>query len=181
MKLFQSYELLETSKLSHQLNSWSLAVFIALLVGASVLVDLCQISVVHFAFMQDALCFFGGYLAIALAHEGVHGGFFKLFAPEKKVVFRRKRGLSYATSPGSYFSKRQYGLITLAPFLLLTLTGVCFLALVGAYFWAGLLLITHTASCVGDFYWLSLVLRGPKNAMVKDTVTGLALYLPVEK
>ena len=134
MKLFQSYDLLETSKLSHQLNSWSLAVFIALLVGASVLVDLCQISVVHFAFMQDALCFFGGYLAI-----------------------------------------------TLAPFLLLTLTGVCFLALVGAYFWAGLLLITHTASCVGDFYWLSLVLRGPKNAMVKDTVTGLALYLPVEK
>lgn len=181
MNLFQSYYLLENSKLSHHLNIWSIVVFAVLLAGCTAFVDWRQIQVLHFDFIQDALLFFGGYLGTTLAHEGIHATFFKLFAPKVPVSFSWKRGLSYATSSGSYFSKRQYGLIAMAPFLLLTLFGGLYLVFAGAYFWAGLLLITHTATCVGDFYWLSLLVKAPKNVLVADTATGMDLYLPTEK
>lgn len=179
--LFKSYELLEGSKTALRLNWGALIIFLLLLVAAWIVTDRLQMPIKHLAFTADSLLFFGGYLASAALHEGLHGAFFKLFAPERKLHSGVKNGFAHIISPGSRFSKSQFIWIAAAPFVLLTLLGAVTMAFTGVYFWLGLLLITHAASCVGDFYWIWRVGGAPKDVRVEATEQGLALYLPQEK
>ena len=115
---------------------------------------------------------------VIVIHELIHGLFFKLFHPAGKVKFGFKNGMAYATSPDSFYSKGQFSVIALAPFVLLTGT------LLGLYFAGSLsapafifISTLHAAGCVGDFYLIYLILKAPKNALVQDTEVGIDFYL----
>ena len=115
------------------------------------------------------------FLAIIVLHEAIHGVFFKLFAPEKKVEFGFKSGMAYATSPGSVFSRLEFITIILAPFLIITTVLIVLMFTVphGSYKY---FLVIHTSACIGDFYYVYLVLKHPHLKYCMDTSVGMSLY-----
>lgn len=118
-----------------------------------------------------------GFLVLILVHEGIHGLFFKLFNPNGKVKFGFKNGMAYATSPHSYYSKGAFSWISLAPFTLITigltiLYNLNFLSLISYL----TLVSLHASSCVGDFYFIWLLLQSPKNCLIEDTEQGINFY-----
>ena len=114
---------------------------------------------------------------LIIFHELIHGIFFKLFNKEGKVKFGFKNGLAYATSPNSFYSRWQFLLILLAPFVLITLI----LWLLYAYreispyafVW---LASFHGSACIGDFYFCYLVTKAPAHSYVEDTEQGINFY-----
>lgn len=87
--------------------------------------------------------------------------------------------MAYATSPGSLYNRMQMLVISLAPFVVISL-GLTMLAGLGImnitlYF---MLATMHAASCAGDFYYayLLLVKFAKENIAVEDTETGLIIY-----
>ncbi|WP_192988286.1 DUF3267 domain-containing protein [Carnobacterium mobile] len=116
-------------------------------------------------------------LGIIVVHELIHGLFFKLFNTEGKVKFGFKNGLAYATSPNSFYSKRNFLIILMAPFITITL--LLFLmylfCLIPPYAFIWLASI-HASTCVGDFYFSYLVIKAPKNSYVEDTEQGINIY-----
>ena len=116
-------------------------------------------------------------IVLIVIHELIHGVFFKLFSAEGKVKFGFKNGMAYATSPGSRYSKGKFAWITLAPFVLITL-GLMAAYLGGLLFRGEFILLAsaHAACCVGDFYWIYLLLRAPREILVEDTEVGINFY-----
>ena len=123
---------------------------------------------------------FKGFLimfGIVIVHELIHGLFFKLFNPEGKVKFGFKNGMAYATSPQSIYTKGQFSIIILAPFVIIN--SLIFIAFLLGWF-QGIAFIFfsafHAASCVGDFYFILLLLTTEKGAYVEDTEVGITFY-----
>ncbi|WNO77755.1 DUF3267 domain-containing protein [Streptococcus suis] len=121
------------------------------------------------------------YFLLIAVHEAIHGLFFKIFCPENPVKYgiKWKSGMAYATSPGSLYNRMQMLVISLAPFVVISLG----LTMVAGLGWMSmplyLMLATlHAASCSGDFYYTYLLLiRFAKgNIAVEDTETGLIIY-----
>ncbi|MBF2444317.1 DUF3267 domain-containing protein [Listeria welshimeri] len=117
-----------------------------------------------------------GYLLSLVIHEGVHGIFFKAFHPEGKVKFGFKNGMAYATSPGSFYTKSQFFIISIAPFIVLTglFIFLRFLGVNEAVIY--LIFALHTSGCVGDFYYCILLLNRPTGILVEDTEKGINFY-----
>ncbi|HEL1593068.1 DUF3267 domain-containing protein [Streptococcus suis] len=121
------------------------------------------------------------YFLLIAVHEAIHGLFFKIFCPENPVKYgiKWKSGMAYATSPGSLYNRMQMLVISLAPFVVISLG----LTVVAGLGWMSmslyLMLATlHAASCAGDFYYayLLLVKFAKGNIAVEDTETGLIIY-----
>ena len=126
----------------------------------------------------ELLIFFISFFLLIIIHEGIHGLFFKLFNPKGKVKFGFKNGMAYATSPESFYSKKAFALICLAPFLLISvsLTLLVFLGILAPITYVSLATI-HASSCVGDFYLVWLLIQAPRNCFVQDTEQGVKLYV----
>ena len=122
-----------------------------------------------------------GYLLAIVVHELIHGLFFKLFNPDGNVKFGFKNGLAYATSPGSFYTKGQFSVILLSPFILISLTLNLFYltSLLGPVSFV-ILSAAHAASCVGDFYFMYLIARTPAGTYIEDTEKGLSFYAKEE-
>ena len=121
------------------------------------------------------------FILLICIHEAIHGLFFKLFCPENPVKygFKWKSLMAYATSPGSLYNRKQFMVITLAPFVLISLALTLGLALG----WLSdtlyvVLAACHAAGCVGDFYYayLLLVKFARMDIRVEDTETGIFIY-----
>lgn len=128
---------------------------------------------VHFASSSKGLVlgvsdfFYSLLLSVLLLviHEGIHGIFFKQFCPQNPVKFGMnwKSLMAYATSPGSLYSRKQMVIISLAPFVVITLIlGASFSCWVGyqqGYMFllsvfmlqAVLVIFIMAISCFGDF------------------------------
>ncbi|MGX7197539.1 DUF3267 domain-containing protein [Enterococcus olivae] len=179
MKQIQSINLMEDKKLIVRLNLASLplmVVFFILFTGVSLLKDT---STQHsFSLLTSFLGLVLLFLLIII-HELIHGFFFKLFNPEGKVKFGFKNGLAYATSPHSYYSKGQFSIISLAPFVLITSSLMLVFFTTDWLSPSSFILQSslHAAACVGDFYFIYLLLKAPKQALIEDTEQGINFYL----
>ncbi|SFK90926.1 Putative zincin peptidase [Salinicoccus halodurans] len=113
--------------------------------------------------------------AVFTFHEGIHGLFFKLFSPATKVKFGYMSGMLYATAPGEVYSRKQYIVIILMPFLLIT---AILLLLMFTFPHASYkyLLAIHTGGCAGDFYYVYLMLKYRNLKYAEDTDVGMTLY-----
>lgn len=121
------------------------------------------------------------YFGTVVAHEFVHGLFFRIFGGRPRYGAGAKYFLPYfyATSPGDAFSIRQMIVIGLAP--LLTLSALSLLgallvpALVG-YF--AVVFIGNAAGAVGDLWMTSRLIdfAKVKDATVVDLVDGMAVH-----
>lgn len=177
MELIKSLNLMENKKLILRLNIASIpltvlffAFFaaIAFYTGASFSLDIAPLTF---------LLYFVAYFGLIIIHELIHGIFFKIFHKEGKVKFGFKNGLAYATSPHSFYTRTQFAWISLSPFLFITLA-------LFAFYYSGWLSATafivvgslHAASCIGDFYWVYLIIRAPRQCLVEDTEQGINFY-----
>ena len=115
---------------------------------------------------------------IIVIHELIHGLFFKVFTPHGKVKFGFKSGMAYATSPGNLYNKIQMSIIALAPFLFISLA----LTLIMIYFNINIISYSvlaglHAGACVGDFYYIYLLVKAPQETVIEDTEQGIRLYI----
>ncbi|MBC1543117.1 DUF3267 domain-containing protein [Listeria cossartiae] len=120
------------------------------------------------------------FILLILIHEFIHGFFFKVFSPKNKVKYGFKNMMFYATSPKSFYSKRKFYCISLAPFIFVTI-GLTLLFLFGVIpstFYI-FLVSFHGAGCTGDFYWAWVLFKSSKDTIIEDTEVGINLYTNV--
>lgn len=113
--------------------------------------------------------------AVFTIHEGIHGLFFKLFSPASKVKFGYKSGMLYATAPGEVYTRKQYIIIILMPFIAIT-TVLLLLMFTFPHVSYKYLLALHTGGCAGDFYYVYLMLKHRNLKYAEDTDVGMTLY-----
>ncbi|MBC1288191.1 DUF3267 domain-containing protein [Listeria welshimeri] len=171
-KLIEEINLLESKKLIINLNIVAIVIVLVLTVLGLAFSGGFEIANGFAGVIW--LCL--GYLLSLVIHEGVHGIFFKAFHPEGKVKFGFKNGMAYATSPGSFYTKSQFFIISIAPFIVLTglFIFLRFLGVNEAVIYLNFAL--HTSGCVGDFYYCILLLNRPTGILVEDTEKGINFY-----
>jgi len=105
-------------------------------------------------------------------HEAIHGVFFFLFTGAMPV-FGFKKLMAYAGAPDWYVKKNYYIVITMAPFVTITLLGFLLLFLIPAGLSSLVFLPTviNAAGCVGDFWYTAALLNKPKETYITDSGT----------
>ncbi len=108
-------------------------------------------------------------VVITVIHELIHGLFFYLITKEKPD-FGYKVLYAYVGAPDWFIKKKYFYLIGLSPFVLITLAGVVSLFLVGSYYLSVVLipLAAHSAACIGDIWFNSMLLNKPEETYVND-------------
>ncbi|CAD2081266.1 transcriptional regulator [Jeotgalicoccus coquinae] len=129
-----------------------------------------QFGIVGAVFFIIALFFI-----IIIVHEAIHGLFFKIFNPGGKVKFGFKAGMAYATSPGTVYSRGQFFIIIVMPFVIITgiMLAMMFMLPNPAYKYY---IALHTGACAGDFYYLYLIMKHKHLSYAVDTEVGMSLY-----
>lgn len=180
MKLIKSINLMEDKKLIRNLNIAAIGlilVFFPLFGLLAYFFAQPTSDLVSFG-MSDIIWSIIWIFGLLVIHELIHGIFFKVFHPEGKVKYGFKNGMAYATSPNSFYPKWKFAWICLAPFTLITLALFIIYVLGGisAYVFVYLAAL-HASGCVGDFYWMYLIIKAPEEAYVEDTEIGINFYV----
>lgn len=156
------------------------------MVGTFILLYLLEGFVIHptgsaligneqFGIVGAVLFIIALFFIIIIVHELIHGLFFKLFRPDSKVKFGFKTGMAYATSPGTVYTRGQFIIIVMMPFIVITsIMVVMMFALPNPAYKYYIAL--HTGACAGDFYYLYLMMKHKKLAYAVDTEVGMSLY-----
>jgi hypothetical protein len=111
-------------------------------------------------------------------HELVHGAFFWLFT-RSRPIFGFRGGYAFAAAPGWFLPRGQYLVVTLAPFVLLTVLGLIILTIVpeGIALTAILFaVVINAASAVGDLWIAFLILRERRPIMIEDLGDGFNFF-----
>jgi len=116
--------------------------------------------------------------ALAAVHEAVHGLVMSAFGASPEFGVLRVDGIPlgfFTTAPGHHFSRRQYLLVALAPFLVITPLGAaaCFLPF-GGYLAFPLAVVF--GGCIGDLAIVRRVLRAPSNVQCEDLRDGVRFW-----
>jgi hypothetical protein len=118
---------------------------------------------------------------VSVAHELVHGLFFRVFGGHPRYGAGRRHFLPYlyATSPGTEYTLRQILIIALAPLLVLSPLALAVALLAPALVgYAGLAFMGNTGGAVGDLWMAGRLLRfrGLHDVTVVDLRDGMAVY-----
>lgn len=185
MKKYKELNLIDNTKLIKWLNIFSIALLVPLLLIFAYIDVLIQgmeslnsPSIIQQISMYHIIVLVILYFATIILHELVHGLFFKLFDRDGNVKFGFKNGLAYATSPNSLYSESKFFIIIIAPFITISLLLMLSLAcsVVDSVIFV-ILAAFHGAACIGDFYWIYLILKEPKGIKVEDTEKGMSFYI----
>lgn len=177
MQLYKELNILEDKKLYNKINLFSLLI-LAVTTVAVVLVHLLLPGELELSFsfaeiIWIAVLYFG---SIPL-HELFHGIFFKVFSKSGKVKYGFSKGMFYASNPGEIYTKKQFILIILAPFILNSLLFLL-LSMFGiapTILWA--VFILHTASCAGDFWYIYEIMKNSAITHCEDTPVGVKFFI----
>jgi hypothetical protein len=133
--------------------------------------------------LGDVLKVIGALLAITLVmvvlHEGLHGLVFWLIT-RHRPSFGFRGYYAFAAAPGWYIPRNPYLLVSLAPFVLISVIGLGLMAVVPDGFIPPLLLLVsmNGAGAVGDLMVAGWLLVKPAYFMVQDYGDGVRLYGP---
>ncbi|MBE3039620.1 MAG: DUF3267 domain-containing protein [Chloroflexi bacterium] len=102
-------------------------------------------------------------------HELVHGVFFWLFT-RSRPTFGFRGWYAFAAAPGWFLQRGQYLVVTLAPFVLLSVLGILLLAVVPTGTLAAILAgtVLNAASAVVDLWVVFLILRERRPIVIED-------------
>lgn len=180
LRLIKRVDILENRRTIIYLNLLTIPLLIVFVFIFKLIVDLTRKLIVETTNISIMNFFaFAIFLIISLIiHELIHGLFFKIFNPQGKLKFGFKSGMLYASSVDSYYSKIQAILILMAPFMILTAlySLVYFLQIVTPFFYISIAAL-HGSGCIGDFWFTYLLLKSPKNIVMRDTQVGIDIYL----
>lgn len=112
-------------------------------------------------------------------HEWVHGQAIRAFGGTPHygaTMVAKVMPAFYCTSPGHLFTRRQFVVVALAPFVVISLLSAAVILL---WPWGGWLVIPtafHLSGCVGDFAMVARVARLAPGTLVEDRITGLRFH-----
>lgn len=174
--LEEEINLIENTSLLSKLTAWSAGLALSSMIILEFILKrnhLLYVETNKLKFILDFFLVCGLFVLSLVIHEGIHGFFFKWFGG-KKVTYGFKAGMIYAASFNSFYTRFQYSVIAAAPFIVLS--SLYFILGKAHPIIASLLFSMHTAGCVGDFYYLYILLKKGKGVFVKDTETGMSIY-----
>lgn len=121
------------------------------------------------------------YFGVVVAHELVHGLFFRIFGgnPQYGAGFKYFLPYFYATSPDDAFSVRQMIIIALAPLLTISTSSLLLAPLFPSLVsYLAVAFIGNTAGAVGDLWMTSRLIRflPIKDARVFDLADSMAVH-----
>ena len=130
--------------------------------------------------MLGSIAIFTGLIVI---HEAIHALAMRRYGGNPQfglLMIGKVIPAAYCTSPGTKFTRRQYLVIALAPFVVITAVGLIALAsgTLGIVFAFALAL--HAGGCIGDFWASVLVLREPAGTTYEDLRDGLRFTRPAQ-
>ena len=117
------------------------------------------------------------FAAMIVVHELVHGVFFWIFT-RSRPVFGLRGWYAFAAAPGWFLPRGRYLIITLAPFVTLSLLGMLLMAILPVMTAATALIMTafNATSSVGDL-WIAFRLVGQRRpVIVEDLGDGVNFY-----
>ena len=122
-----------------------------------------------------------GVVVTFVLHELTHGLTMQLFGAKPKYGIIWKGLMLYATSPGYAYRRNNYVVISLAPFVFISVLVVLGMWIVQGTAWVALLAvcgIVNASGTVGDMWITMIVLRYAATAYVMDERDGIRVFLP---
>lgn len=177
MQLYKELNILEDKKLYNKINLFSLAILVittvAVLLTHLIISGDLRLSFSIFSYFW----ILGIYLISLLIHELIHGIFFKIFSKSAKVKYGFAKGMFYASNPGEIYTKRQFIIIVLAPFVLNSVLFflLSLLGLDSTVLWS--VFILHTTGCAGDFWYIYEIIKKPTITHCEDTSVGVNFFV----
>lgn len=168
---------MEDESLINQINKLSLVILLGSIpVFVLVAMIFLKLSSTPFRFL-DIVYSIVLYIVLVFIHESLHGLFFKLFKPSAKIQFGFTNGMAYAGSLGNRYGRFQILTVLLVPFVFITIGLFMFTqsGILSPYVFI-FNAVTHTSSCVVDFYFAYLIAKVPGKITVEDTDTGIRIY-----
>ncbi len=117
-------------------------------------------------------------IVMIILHELAHGLFFWYFTRERPVFGLKLPYAAYAAAPDWYLPRNQHFVVGLAPFVLITLTGIMLLPIIPARAVPTILfvIVSNAAGAVGDFWMVVWLLNQPRESLVRDTGSAITIY-----
>lgn len=119
--------------------------------------------------------------ALLVIHELTHGFVMSRFGGRPRYGLKmlgRVVPVAYCTSPGSRFTRAQFVVITITPFLLISLIGAVVVASLPGKSALPLALAIHAAGCIGDLWMTGVALSKPSGTVLEDRMDGVVFHLP---
>jgi hypothetical protein len=120
-------------------------------------------------------------IGVLVLHEALHGAAAMVYGAKPKfgaALLHRFVPVLYCTTPGHYFTRRQFAIFALMPLVVISTLGVILLAVTP---W-GLMLIAPLAvnfgGAVGDIWFIGLLLQQPPGTLVEDQRDGVRFHYP---
>lgn len=177
MQLYKELNILEDKKLYNKINLLSLVI----LVVTTVVVLLGHLIIsgeLHLSFSISNYFWAVGIFLISLPiHELFHGIFFKSFSTSGKIKYGFSKGMLYASNPGEFYTKRQFLIIILAPFILNSILFFLLSMFVLDSITLWVVFILHTTSCAGDFWYTYEIIKNPAITHCEDTSVGVRFFV----
>ena len=119
-----------------------------------------------------------GFVVSIALHELVHGVFFWIYS-RSRPKFALRVGYAYAAAPGWFFPRKQYLVIALAPFVLLTILGMGLIAVAPIGALAAILfgMVANASGAVGDIWIAIKVIRERRKIVIEDVGDGMNFYV----
>ncbi len=113
-------------------------------------------------------------------HELIHGIVIRARGQHVRYGAKLSKGVLYATADEALFRRNEYVAVALAPLVTITLLVMVLMALLpqGWAYYAGIAAVLNAGGAVGDLWTVSIVLRYPPQALVRDEADGFRIYAP---
>ncbi len=180
--LAEKIALTKNKRLAVGMNLATLPILVLFIVGfiAMYAPKAGQSHVFTIQFFPLVLCILG-IVIIIIVHELVHGIFIKCFA-KAKVQYAFHGVAASAGSPDYYFSKKEYTIIALAPFVIInSILAIVMPFLHGAAFMVVYCVLAfHVTGCVGDIYVMLKLFKYQSDTLIRDSGPEMEFYVPAE-
>jgi energy-coupling factor transporter transmembrane protein EcfT len=182
--LVYSFNLFKNRRAFWALNGGGIALLILFGMLFSWVVSLIRPSIAFELAISSANALFVCLSLLGIAagqmvlHELVHGVFIWLFT-RSRPTFGFRGWYAYAAAPGWFFSRGQYLVVLLAPFVLLSVLGLILLTIVSqriALMTILLAAVLNAASSVSDLWITLLIIRERRPIVIEDLGDGMNFY-----
>jgi len=122
-----------------------------------------------------------GIVATFILHELTHGLTMQMFGASPKYGIIWKGLMLYATSPGYAYRRNNSVVISLAPFVFISMLVILGMWILQGTAWVALLAVcgvVNASGAVGDMWITMIVLRYAVTAYVMDERDGICMFLP---
>lgn len=175
-RVLRSIDLIRNKREAVAVNLLSIAIMLALIVLGFLIDPQPSRDAIQLPRVVPMLLLLLGIVAYTLAHELIHGVFMKAYSGQKPHY--GFNGIYAYAGCDALFNRRQYLIVGFAPVVLLgLLLAALNAALYAPHFWyIYVLQIVNLSGAAGDIYVGYRIAQAPRDALIRDTGTGMTIY-----